>query len=82
MAPDAVVATGKHATASVLSMVGRDLDGFLECVLEPVDCPTLETTLVPILHPSYQNIWRERIGHTPESYREALAAVLDAETKR
>ncbi|MFC7132253.1 MULTISPECIES: uracil-DNA glycosylase [Salinibaculum] len=78
--PDAVVATGKHATQSVLAMVDRELDGFLDTVLDPIPCPALETTLVPVLHPSYQDVWVPRIDHTPESYRAALAATLDAET--
>jgi DNA polymerase len=75
--PDAVVATGKHATRSALALVGRELDGFLGAVLDPVELPRVGTTLVPILHPSYQDVWVQRIGHTPASYREALAAVLD-----
>jgi uracil-DNA glycosylase family 4 len=82
VAPDAVVATGKHATKSVLSMVDRDLDGFLDSVLDPVTLPSLDTTLVPLLHPSYQGVWIPRIGHTPESYRETLRAVLAGETTR
>jgi uracil-DNA glycosylase family 4 len=77
--PETVVATGKHATAAVLAMAGNDLDGFLDTVLDPVAIPELETTLVPVLHPSYQDVWIPRIGHTAESYREALATVL-AET--
>jgi DNA polymerase len=80
VAPDAVVATGKHATHSVLAMADRDLDGFLDTVLDPLALSTLETTLVPILHPSYQDVWIQRLGHTPDSYRAALATVLDEKT--
>jgi DNA polymerase len=61
--PLAVLATGKHATTSVLAAEGRDLDGFLDSVLDPVDCPTLGTTLVPLLHPSYEEVWRARLGY-------------------
>ncbi|MFB6109147.1 MAG: uracil-DNA glycosylase family protein [Haloplanus sp.] len=78
VSPDAVLATGKHATASVLAAEGRTLDGFLERVLDPTPCPTLGTTLVPLLHPSYQEVWLARLDYTPETYRDELAAVLDA----
>ena len=74
--PDVVLATGKHATKTVLAAEGRDLDGFLETVLEPVGCERLETWLVPILHPSYQDVWIGRLGYDPDSYREAVAETL------
>jgi DNA polymerase len=57
-------------------MAGRDLDGFLDSVLDPVALSDLSTTLVPILHPSYQEVWVDRLGHTPDSYRAALSATL------
>jgi uracil-DNA glycosylase family 4 len=74
--PPVVLATGKHATASLLAVEDRTLDGFVDRVLSPVDCPTLGTTLVPLLHPSYADVWRSRLGYDRESYREALAATL------
>jgi DNA polymerase len=74
VAPDAVLPTGKHATASVFAADGRELDGFLETVLEPVD--TSFGTVVPLLHPSYQEVWLSRLGYTRESYLDALAARL------
>ncbi|WP_228434552.1 uracil-DNA glycosylase [Natrarchaeobaculum aegyptiacum] len=74
--PDAVVATGKHATASLLAAEGRELDGFLETVLEPVACERLETWLVPVLHPSYQDVWIDRLGYDPESYLTAIGAAI------
>ncbi|RJS98317.1 uracil-DNA glycosylase family protein [Halococcus sp. IIIV-5B] len=77
--PRAVVATGKHATTSLLATEDRELDGFVDSILDPVALPGLNTTLVPILHPSYQEIWISRLGYTHESYldavRETLAAV-------
>jgi len=76
--PDAVVPTGKHATKSVLALADRTLDGFLDTVLSPLDCPTIDATAVPLLHPSYQDVWLPRIDHTPESYRVALEGVLAA----
>lgn len=75
--PDVVLATGKHATASVLAAEGRELDGFLETVLEPVWCEQLDTSLVPILHPSYQDVWIKRLGFEPEEYLEAIGETLD-----
>jgi uracil-DNA glycosylase family 4 len=83
VSPAAVVPTGKHATKSVLALTGRELDGFVERVLDPIECPDLRTTVVPLLHPSYQDVWVPQIGHTSESYREAIAeALADATTVR
>jgi len=76
VAPRAVVPTGKHATQSVLSLEGIETDGFLETVLEPVDCPTLGTTAVPLLHPSYQEVWLSRLGYDREEYVAALGETL------
>lgn len=74
VAPDAVLTTGKHATASVFGADGGSLDGFLDRVLEPVE--TTLGTVVPLLHPSYQEVWLSRLGHTRESYLAALDARL------
>jgi uracil-DNA glycosylase family 4 len=76
--PDVLVPTGKHATNSIFALEGIEIDGFLDAVLDPVSCPGLETTALPLLHPSYQNIWIPQLGHTPESYREVLSERLDA----
>ena len=77
--PRAVVATGKHATTSLLATENLELDGFVDSILDPVALPGLDTTLVPVLHPSYQAIWISRLGYSSESYldavRETLAAV-------
>jgi len=79
--PAAVVTTGKHATESVLAAAGRDIDGFLDAVLDPIPCPGLETTALPLLHPSYQAVWLSRLDHTRESYvaaiRETLTTLTD-----
>lgn len=74
--PEVVVATGKHATASVLALEGEELDGFLDLVLEPIACSELGVTLLPILHPSYQEVWLARLGFSPEEYRAGIAAEL------
>lgn len=82
--PRVVVATGKHATVSMLALEDReldrdwDLDGFVETVLEPVPMPSQDTTLLPIFHPSYQDVWIARLGYTPEGYREAIREALSA----
>ncbi|MFC6993106.1 uracil-DNA glycosylase family protein [Haladaptatus sp. GCM10025707] len=75
--PHAVLTTGKHATRSVLAMESIALDGFLDAVLTPIDCPTLEVTLLPLLHPSYQAVWLSRLDFTYESYLEAIRTQLD-----
>ena len=76
VSPVAVVPTGKHATASVFALDGTTLDGFLDCVLEPVFSSALDATVIPLLHPSYQNIWVSRLGYTDDSYRERVSEVL------
>ncbi|QCC58898.1 uracil-DNA glycosylase [Natrinema thermotolerans] len=75
--PTVVLATGKHATKTVLSAEGRDLEGFLDSVLEPVWCDRLGVWLVPILHPSYQDVWIGRLGYEPEEYLAAIRETLD-----
>jgi DNA polymerase len=76
VAPEVVLPTGKHATLSVLATLApeHELDGFLDAVLEPVE--TDVATVVPLLHPSYQAVWRSRLGHTRESYVAALSDLL------
>ena len=71
-----VLPTGKHATASLLADTDRSLDGFLDAVLDPIDLPSLGVTAVPLLHPSYADVWRSRLGYDRDSYREVLAAAL------
>jgi uracil-DNA glycosylase len=75
--PGVVLATGKYATESVLAAEDRTLDGFIDSVLEPVRCERLDTWLVPILHPSYQDVWIVRMGYEPEEYLAEIGATLD-----
>lgn len=74
--PAVVVATGKHATATLLATDDRELDGFLDRVLEPTFLDALDVRLVPILHPSYQEVWLDRLGYTEAGYRAELAELL------
>ena len=69
--PAVVATTGKHATLSVL---GDDAlsDGFLDAVLDPVESPEFRTVVLPLLHPSYQNVWLPRIGYDREEYVSAI----------
>ncbi|WP_254766202.1 uracil-DNA glycosylase [Salinilacihabitans rarus] len=76
VAPDVVLATGKHATATVLEAEGETLDGFLGTVLEPRRCDRFGAWLLPILHPSYQDVWIGRLGYEPAEYREAVGERL------
>nr|WP_328821263.1 uracil-DNA glycosylase [Natronorubrum halalkaliphilum] len=76
--PDVVLATGKHATKTVLAAEDRHLEGFIDSVLEPVRCDRLGVWLVPILHPSYQDVWIGRLGFEPEEYLEEIRATLEA----
>lgn len=66
--PGVVVATGKHATETVLAFEGLEVEGFLDSVMEPIRCESLGVVLVPILHPSYQNIWLGRLGYEYGEY--------------
>ena len=74
--PGAVIPTGRHATASVLGL-GGGIDGFLDRILEPVESGSIGAPVVPLLHPSYQDVWIAELGFEPESYREAIAETLD-----
>lgn len=75
--PSVVVATGRHATAGLLAAEGRSLDGFLQVVLEPQPCPTFGVTVLPILHPSYEAVWRARLGYASrEAYVAAVGEAL------
>lgn len=77
VAPAVVLATGKHATTTVLEAEGRDLEGFLDSVLEPIRCEKLGVWLLPIFHPSYQDVWIGRLGYDIEGYLEALEEALE-----
>ena len=77
VAPRAVVTTGKHATKSVLAMTGREIDGFLDAVLSPIDCPDLSPTVLPLLHPSYQDVWLSRLGYTRAEYVDAIGQAVE-----
>lgn len=74
--PAVVVPTGKHATASLFACEGRQVDGFLDLVLDPVELPSLGVTAVPILHPSYQAVWLARLGYQMDEYRAELCRLL------
>jgi uracil-DNA glycosylase family 4 len=76
VAPAVVVATGAHATRSLLAVEGESLEGFVESVLDPRPLPTLDATLLPLLHPSYQDVWLSRLGLDERTYRERIAAAL------
>ncbi|WP_336035985.1 uracil-DNA glycosylase [Halobacterium yunchengense] len=89
VAPDAVLATGRHATESLLSLAGDALDGFVstvgDCVRDgrPLDWAGVPTddggrvrpALVPALHPSYEGVWLSRLDLAREAY---VAGLRDA----
>ena len=77
VAPDWVLATGKHATASLLAVDGRDVEGFLDRVLEPVSLAGVDPPVLPLLHPSYQEVWLSRLDHTRASYLGEIRAVFE-----
>nr|WP_191450324.1 MULTISPECIES: uracil-DNA glycosylase [Haloarcula] len=75
--PAAVLTTGKHATKTVLALDDDSLDGFLDSVLDPLQSEALSVPVVPLLHPSYQEVWLSRLGY---SYDEYTAAIADTVT--
>ncbi|WP_144905330.1 uracil-DNA glycosylase [Halobellus captivus] len=70
--PTVIVATGKHATTTILALEDRTIDGFVDRILAPIELADLGTTLLPILHPSYQDIWRAQLGYSADEYRTAV----------
>jgi uracil-DNA glycosylase family 4 len=77
VAPDAVVATGKHATASLLAFEDERVEGFVDSVLEPRRLDSLGLTLVPVLHPAYRDVWLSRLGYETDAYLAELGRVLE-----
>jgi uracil-DNA glycosylase family 4 len=73
--PAVVVTTGKHATRVLLAREGVELDGFVDSILEPVECPGLGVVVLPLLHPAYQHAWLPRLGYERDEY---VAAIGDA----
>ena len=75
--PQVIVTTGGHATRSVLATDDGALDsGFLDAVLEPVEHVAFDTTVLPILHPSYQAVWLSRLGYTRAEYLDEIGSTL------
>jgi DNA polymerase len=79
--PQAVLTTGKHATETVLALDGATLDGFLDSVLEPRESDSLGVPVVPLLHPSYQEVWLSRLGYSREGYVAAIGAAVERTTE-
>ena len=75
--PEAVLTTGKHATETVLALDGETLDGFLDGVLEPHRSDALGVPVIPLLHPSYQEVWLSRLNYSREGYVEAIASAVE-----
>jgi uracil-DNA glycosylase family 4 len=78
--PAVVCPTGKHATRTLLRREEKRLNGFLDRVLEPVTCPSLGVTALPLLHPAYQSVWLARLGRDREGYVAELSTRLAALT--
>ncbi|RLM48088.1 uracil-DNA glycosylase [Haloarcula sp. Atlit-47R] len=74
--PAAVVTTGRHATETVLSLDDTSLDGFLDSVLDPRRSEALGVPVVPLLHPSYQEVWLSRLGYDRTEYVDAIAETV------
>ena len=78
--PAVVVTTGKHATSVVLDAEGKAVDGFVDSILEPIDCPGLGVVVLPILHPAYQHVWLSRLGYDRGEYVRAIGEAIAGAT--
>lgn len=74
--PTVIVATGKEATLAVLDHEGLDLGGFVDSILDPIECPLFGATLLPILHPAYQHVWITRLGYDEADYFDTVGDVI------
>nr|WP_266075190.1 uracil-DNA glycosylase family protein [Haladaptatus caseinilyticus] len=74
--PAVVVPTGKHATKILFEFESIAVDSFLDRVLSPVECDRLGVTALPLLHPSYDNIWLSRLGYDRTEYVSAIDDLL------
>ncbi len=71
--PAVVLATGKHATRTLVQLEDHQVDSFLDSVCEPIECRRLGITVLPVLHPAYQEVWLSRLGWKCSEYRERIA---------
>lgn len=76
ISPEVILATGKHATQTLLAFDGRSIDGFVQKVCEPITIESLSASVLPVLHPSYRDVWLSRLGLTRSEYRERIARHL------
>jgi uracil-DNA glycosylase family 4 len=75
--PAVIATTGKHATLSVLGEDGLD-GGFLDSVLEPATSAAFDAAVLPLVHPSYQNVWLPRLGYDRATYVEEIGELIAA----
>ncbi len=75
--PACLVPTGKHATTTLCSATDLSLDGFLDAVLTPIETEIFQP-IVPVLHPSYRDVWAKRLGYGPGEYEQAIGETLVA----
>ena len=74
--PAVVVTTGSHATETMLAFEGRELAGFVDRVLDPERLSSCDAWLLPVLHPSYQDVWTTRLGYDGDEYEAAVGDAL------
>lgn len=75
--PAVVIATGKHATQSILDREPITIDKFVDSVLQPIKCPVHSTVLLPLLHPAYQHVWLTRLGYSRAEYIRTIGDTLE-----
>lgn len=57
------------------------LDGFLDSVLEPRESDAFGVPVVPLLHPSYQEVWLSRLGYDYDEYVDEIADAVGDPTR-
>ena len=73
---DGTRAVAEDHGARVMVQSGSGKGQAVREALESIDAPTLGVTVIPLLHPSYADGWRSRLGYDRDAYREVLAAAL------
>ncbi len=62
------------AVGLLVEFLAEALDG---CQRDPVACPDLYATVLPLVHPSYREVWIGRLGYDYPEYVAAIRERLD-----
>lgn len=71
--------TGTQVDESLLQHVKNYNVGTNRITFDPVETPF--GRVVPVLHPSYEEVWRSRLGYDRAGYVAALSDALDRDSR-